>query len=93
MANIFWNDKKAPKDEARRTLMEHIAEIWEDRFTVTFHSDDGGWHIQAVLEFDDPDETIEPELRAKFDAKWMGHRMVVLKVPTGHIDVFYKDKK
>ena len=93
MANLFWNDEKASKDEARKGLMKYIAEIWEDTFTVSFHSDDGGHMIQAVLEFDDPDETMEPELRAKFDAKWMGHRMVVLKVPTGHIDVFYKDKK
>ena len=92
MANIFWNDKKASKDDARKGLMEYIAEIWEDRFTVKFHSDDGGWHIQAVLEFDDPDEDMDPDLRAKFPAKFMGWRMVVLKVPTGHVDVFYKDK-
>ena len=93
MANLFWNDEKAPKDEARKGLMEYIAEIWEDRFTVTFHSDDGGFHIQAVLEFDDTEELMETELRSKFPAKFMGWRMVVLKVPRGHIDVFYKDKK
>ncbi len=91
MANIFWNDKKAPQDEARKSLMEYVAEIWTDRFTVNFHSDDGGQMIQAVLEFDDTDENMDTELRSKFPAKWMGWRMVVLKVPRGHINVFYNN--
>ena len=69
MANIFWNDKKAPQDEARKSLMEYVAEIWTDRFTVNFHSDDGGQMIQAVLEFDDTDENMDTELRSKFPAK------------------------
>ena len=93
MANIFWNDKKAPKDEARKGLMEYIADNWTDRFTVSFASDDGGHMIQAILEFDNTEELMPTELRNKFPAKWMGWRMVVLKVPRGHIDVFYKDKK
>ena len=49
--------------------------------------------IQAVLEFDDTDEIMDTELRSKFPAKWMGWRMVVLKVPRGHIDVFFNNKK
>ena len=92
MANLFWNDKKATQEEARKALMEHVAEIWLDRFTVNFHSDDGGQMIQAVLEFDNTDEIMDTELRSKFPAKFMGWRMVVLKVPRGHIDVFYSDK-
>ena len=47
--------------------------------------------IQAVLEFDDTDENMDTELRSKFPAKWMGWRMVVLKVPRGHINVFYNN--
>ena len=93
MANLFWNDKKATQEEARKALMEYVAEIWLDRFTVNFHSDDGGQMIQAVLEFDNTDEIMDTELRSKFPAKFMGWRMVVLKVPRGHIDVFFKDKK
>ena len=93
MANLFWNDKKAPRDEARKALMEYVAEIWLDRFTVNFHSYDCGHMIQAVLEFDDTDEIMDTELRSNFPAKWMGWRMVVLKVPRGHIGVFYSDKK
>ena len=92
MANLFWNDEKASKEEARKGLMEYIADIWEDRFTVNFASDDGGYHIQAVLEFDDTTKLMATELRNKFPAKFMGWRMVVLKVPRGHIDVFFTDK-
>ena len=92
MASLFWNDEKASKEEARKALMEHIADNWTDRFTVNFHSDDGGIHIQAVLEFDDTNDRMSDEARSKFGAKWMGWRMVVLKVPRGHIDVFFGDK-
>jgi hypothetical protein len=49
--------------------------------------------IRAVLEFDDTDAGMPDELRAKFPAKFMGWRLVVLKVPRGHIEVFFKDKK
>ena len=92
MANLFWNDEKASQEDARKGLMEYIADNWTDRFTVNFHSDDGGQMIQAVLEFDDTNDIMSDALRSKFPAKWMGWRMVVLKVPRGHIDVFYSDK-
>jgi len=92
MANLFWNDKKAPKQEAKKTLMEFIADNWTGGFTAAFHSDDGGEHIMAVLEMDDPNETMDPALRSKFGAKWMGWRLMVLKVPIGHVRVFYNNK-
>ena len=93
MANLFFSGEKATKEEARAGLMGLIADNWSGRFTVNFHSDDGGHMIQAVLEFDNPEEIMSDELRNKFPAKFMGWRMVVLKVPRGHIDVFYTDKK
>ena len=45
------------------------------------------------LSDDDPNEIMSTELRNKFPAKFMGWRMVVLKVPRGHIDVFFDNKK
>ena len=93
MANLFFSGEKATKEEARAGLMELIADNWSGRFTVNFHSDDGGHMIQAVLECDNTEELMSDELRNKFPAKFMGWRMVVLKVPTGHIDVFYTNKK
>ena len=92
MANLFFSGKKVSKEEARKALMEHIAEIWTDRFTVDFWHDDGGEMIRAVLEFDDTEEIMTNELRSKFPAKFLGWRLVVLKVPTGHVGVFFDDK-
>jgi hypothetical protein len=93
MANLFFSGEKATKEEARAGLMELIADNWTDAFTVDFWSDGGGHMIRAVLEFDDTEEIMSDELRSKFPAKFMGWRLVVLKVPRGHIDVFFRDKK
>jgi hypothetical protein len=90
MANNFFRGEKASREEARKALMEFIADNWNDAFTVDFHSDGGGWMIRAILEFDDTNETMSVELRSRFEAKFMGWRMVVLKVPRGHIGVFFK---
>jgi len=93
MANLFFSGKKATQEDARAALMELIADNWTGRFTVDFWSDDGGHMMRAVLEFDDPGEIMSEELRNKFPAKFMGWRLVVLKVPVGHIDVFFNNKK
>jgi hypothetical protein len=93
MANLFFSGEKASKEEARAGLMELIADNWTDRFTVDFSSDGGGNMICAVLEFDDTDQKMSDELRNKFPPKFMGWRLVVLKVPRDHIEVFFKDKK
>jgi len=93
MANLFFSGEKVSKEEVRKALMEYIADNWTDRFTVDFWSDDGGHMVRAVLEFDDTEELMSTELRNKFPAKFLGWRLVVLKVPRGHIDVFFSDKK
>jgi hypothetical protein len=89
MANNFFRGEKAPQDEARAALMELIADNWTGAFTVDFWSDDGGAMIRAVLELADPNSMLEQEFRSKFDAMWMGWRLIVLKVPLGHIAVFH----
>jgi hypothetical protein len=92
MASIFWNDKKASKEEAKKSLMQHIADNWSGAFTVAFHSDDGGEHIMAVVEVEDTNVMMEQSFRNKFPAKWMGWRLMVLKVPIGHVKVFFNKK-
>ena len=92
MANLFFSGEKISKEDARKALMEHIADNWAGRFTVDFWSDDGGHMIRAVLEFENTEELMSADLRSKVLPKFMGWRMVVLKVPTGHIDVFFNDK-
>ena len=93
MANLFFSGEKVSKEEARKALMEHIADNWTDRFTVDFWHDDGGEMIRAVLEFEDTEELMSTELRNRFPAKFLGWRLIVLKVTTGHIGVFFSDKK
>jgi len=90
MANNFFRGEKAPQDETRAALMELIADNWTGTFTVDFWSDDGGQMIRAVLEMEDPNQMLERAIRSKFDAMWMGWRLIVLKVPLGHIEVFHK---
>jgi hypothetical protein len=92
MADIFSGKSKAEKPEARKSLMNHIAENWMGTFGVDFHSDDGGNLIRAILEVEEPSENLEKYVREKFPAKWQGWRLVILKVPIGHIDVFHSDQ-
>ena len=89
MASLYFNDEKAPKQEAKKALMEHIADNWTGAFTVAFRSDDGGEHIMVIVEVDDPNKLLGQDFRSKFDAIWMGWRLMVLKVPIGHIRVFF----
>lgn len=92
MADIFSGGKKAEKSEARKTLMNHIAENWMGTFGVDFYSDDGGNLIRAILEVEEPGDNLEKYVREKFPAVWQGWRLVILKVPIGHIDVFHSDQ-
>ena len=55
---IFWSGKKAPKSDAKKSLMEYIADNWTGGFTVDFWSDDGGEMIRAVLEVNDPEDLL-----------------------------------
>jgi len=89
MASLYFKGEKAPKEEAKKKLMEHVADNWTGAFTVDFWTDGGGAMIRVVLEMQNPDDRLDPEFRSKFEAMWMGWRLVVLKVPIGHIRVFH----
>ena len=91
MANIAFNKEKAPKDEARKSLMEHIADNWTGPLWVNFFSGDNGAGIQAVLEVENTSDHLDPEFRSKFPPDWMGWRLIVLKVPFGYIE-YLKNK-
>ena len=86
MANIAFNKDKAPKDEAQKSLMEHISDNWTGPFWVNFFSGDNGLGIQAVLEVEDTSENLGVYFRSKFPPAWMGWRLIVLKVPFGYIE-------
>ena len=91
MANIAFNKDKASKEEAQKSLMEHIADNWTGPFWVNFFSGDNGAGIQAVLEVENTSKHLDSDFRNKFPADWMGWRLIVLKVPFGYIE-FLKNK-
>ena len=83
----FSMGQKADKDIAQKELMMHVAGVFDGRFTVRFESDDGGNHIVAVLEVEEPSKKLDPFLiDALHEAKWLGWRYIIKKVPIGYID-------
>ena len=90
MANLFFSGEKATKEEAKKTLMNHLADNWTGTFYVDFHTDGGGVLIRAIIEMEDTEDELEKDFRGKFPAKWLGWRLVLLKVTPGYIDAFIK---
>ena len=90
MANKYWSDEKASKEDAEEELKKHIRGVYDKIFAVRFTSDDGGNVIELVLERENPKEQIEQGLldMLDFGPKWMGWRAILLKVPPGYIDCF-----
>ena len=87
MANKFFSGKKASKEEAEKSLMQHAAGIFDGRFHVRFESDDGGNHIVLIIEVEEPSAPLDDFLRdALSEPKWDGWRYIIKKVPPGYID-------
>jgi len=90
VANIFFNEEKAPKQQAINNLLVHISNYFDGRYEVLAPSDDGGTHLEIQVEVSDVSATIESQNDSFpfFDVwpKWEGWRTVVLKVPVGYID-------
>lgn len=89
MASIAFAGKKASEYDVKRELMTLLADSWEGAFTVDFWSDDGGGIVRAVIECEDTNERLEQAFTDKLPLKFMGWRLVILKVPTGHVAVFH----
>tara|TARA_R100000008_G_scaffold84706_1_gene72802 strand:- start:673 stop:948 length:276 start_codon:yes stop_codon:yes gene_type:complete len=89
MANLAFSGEKASQSEVRKALMAILADSWPNAFTVDFHSDGGGSILRAIVECEDTDEHLDKEFTDKLPLKFMGWRLVILKVPIGHVRVFY----
>ena len=89
MANIAFSGEKASEYDVKRELMNLLADNWTGAFAVDFWSDDGGGIVRAVVECSDPNERLEQSFTDKLPLKFMGWRLVILKVPVGHVKVFF----
>ncbi len=86
MANIFFSGEKASRQDAEKSLRQHVAGVCDLRFTVKFESDDGGHHLCLYIEVEDPEVQLEPGLSDALCApKWEGWRYLVVKCPPGYI--------
>ena len=89
MASFFKGDK-APKQTAINELQLMISNYYGDRYEVIACSDDGGNMLEVQVEVPEVSKTIEEQAPRFpfFDIwpKWMGWRVVIVKVPPGYID-------
>ena len=88
MANRYWAGPKAPEKEVREALMKAAVDITDNRFTVTFESDDTGKHAVVYIERN-PDDTRGFDER--IDGKFMGWRVLHMNVPNGYIPAFFNE--
>ena len=89
MANLAFSGPKASQKEVKKELMKVLADCWTGAFTVDIFSDGGGAIVRAIVECADTEAHIDKDVVDKLPPKFMGWRLVILKVPIGHFRVFY----
>ena len=89
MSATLRRTKKSSKKEVYKKLMAFLIDVTETRFTVRFVTDDGGAHVTSIIERDENDKI---SFKKRVPSVFMGWRSVMLFVPSGYIDVFYKEK-
>ena len=80
---------KATKQELREVLMSIAPDLTDNRFVITFASDDGGHHAVIVSERDPDSEQSPFKNSSVLPSGFMGWRVLRLHVPHGYIPVFY----
>jgi len=85
-----WDpSSKGTKKEVFEALMKETVEYTDNRFVVSFESDDGGSHIVLRVERNEDDTT---GYKKTFPAgSYMGWRVLKVSVPSGYLEVFYND--
>ena len=83
-----WNPAtKGTKQEVFDALMKELVEYTDNRYVVSFESDDGGSHFVAKVERNEDDTT---GYKKPFPpGKYMGWRVLKVSVPSGYLEVFY----
>ena len=90
MAKFSKSGEKAPKQTAINELTLMISNYYGGRYEVLACSDDGGTMLEAQVEVGNVSDSLidqAPDFPF-FDIwpKWMGWRVVIVKVPPGYID-------
>tara|TARA_R110000851_G_scaffold217047_1_gene369935 strand:- start:323 stop:610 length:288 start_codon:yes stop_codon:yes gene_type:complete len=85
MANIHFNIKKAPFDEAKEKIKALVIEATEGAFWIKKTSNDCGATIDVYAETDDTE--VSP-WATRLPALFMGWRVIMYICPTGYIGAF-----
>tara|TARA_R110001583_G_scaffold21444_5_gene81449 strand:+ start:2507 stop:2791 length:285 start_codon:yes stop_codon:yes gene_type:complete len=84
MANLYWNEEKAPKKETREALMRELVNCTNDAFDVKFGGDGAGNFCAVYVE-------VETEKRERYKwlqdlpDKFMGWRIIRIFVPPTYV--------
>ena len=86
----FFTGEKAPKQTAINELLLMISNYYGGRYEVIACSDDGGSLLEVQVEVPEVSKTMEEQVPDfpffEIWPKWMGWRVVMVKVPPGYID-------
>ena len=89
MANIFWKDKKTPKDKAIRMFMDVMPDYTDSAFTIRQEGDDSGAYLCVYVERTASGREICKDLPVKFE----GWRVVHVWCPFEYIKVVLHAKR
>ena len=77
------NSESVDKKDLINLVISDVVDLTDGPFDVAFASDGGGTHIQVSIEH----HKDAPKIVDKFKASFMSYRLLVLKVPSGYLDV------
>ena len=82
--------EKMSKEEVIKRAMSIMPDITDQSFHSFTSNDDAGIHLVNAIELD---ENGKLNMNGRIPSNFFGWRSVMLIVPNGYIDTFYKNKK
>ena len=85
---------KSPAKDVVEALQREFRVWYPLDFHAKISTDDGGTHIEVLIERETPDERLENWLLEIMPfGKYMGWRLIITKVPMGYVDLFIRSKR
>lgn len=75
------------KEDLVKDIRMSVCDATDGPFYVEWSSDDGGHHIQVLIEHHDDGK----DVRMSLDKKFVGKRIIIMLVPDGYLDG-YKER-